>query len=163
MGKLMSECWAHNPASRLTALRVKKTLAKMLESQDIKLWQRVKRDTLISRDMSLPLARRHLRRPIEEREKNKDCEWWAQGNWLGRWAMAIMVSRKPEKWEAKDLLHQGRSVTSASVQVLRLCFLWKLFSGPDCAGGQTERRERTKIPLFSYKQRKLLFCPSKAI
>ncbi|KAM3874032.1 bone morphogenetic protein receptor, type IBb [Diretmus argenteus] len=37
MGKLMSECWAHNPASRLSALRVKKTLAKMLESQDIKL------------------------------------------------------------------------------------------------------------------------------
>ncbi|XP_037114946.1 bone morphogenetic protein receptor type-1B isoform X1 [Syngnathus acus] len=37
MGKLMSECWAHNPASRLTALRVKKTLAKMSESQDIKL------------------------------------------------------------------------------------------------------------------------------
>uniref|UniRef100_A0A3Q1APA6 Serine/threonine-protein kinase receptor n=1 Tax=Amphiprion ocellaris TaxID=80972 RepID=A0A3Q1APA6_AMPOC len=37
MGKLMSECWAHNPACRLTALRVKKTLAKMLESQDIKL------------------------------------------------------------------------------------------------------------------------------
>ncbi|KAK7895217.1 hypothetical protein WMY93_020542 [Mugilogobius chulae] len=36
-GKLMSECWAHNPASRLTALRVKKTLAKMLETQDIKL------------------------------------------------------------------------------------------------------------------------------
>uniref|UniRef100_A0A8C4RLG8 Serine/threonine-protein kinase receptor n=2 Tax=Erpetoichthys calabaricus TaxID=27687 RepID=A0A8C4RLG8_ERPCA len=37
MGKLMAECWAHNPASRLTALRVKKTLAKMSESQDIKL------------------------------------------------------------------------------------------------------------------------------
>ncbi|XP_039856178.1 bone morphogenetic protein receptor, type IBb [Simochromis diagramma] len=37
MGKLMSECWAHNPTCRLTALRVKKTLAKMLESQDIKL------------------------------------------------------------------------------------------------------------------------------
>lgn len=37
MAKLMSECWAHSPASRLTALRVKKTLAKMLESQDIKL------------------------------------------------------------------------------------------------------------------------------
>uniref|UniRef100_A0A8C9L9A1 receptor protein serine/threonine kinase n=1 Tax=Pavo cristatus TaxID=9049 RepID=A0A8C9L9A1_PAVCR len=37
MGKLMMECWAHNPASRLTALRVKKTLAKMSESQDIKL------------------------------------------------------------------------------------------------------------------------------
>nr|XP_015195909.1 PREDICTED: bone morphogenetic protein receptor type-1B isoform X1 [Lepisosteus oculatus]XP_015195910.1 PREDICTED: bone morphogenetic protein receptor type-1B isoform X1 [Lepisosteus oculatus]XP_015195911.1 PREDICTED: bone morphogenetic protein receptor type-1B isoform X1 [Lepisosteus oculatus]XP_015195912.1 PREDICTED: bone morphogenetic protein receptor type-1B isoform X1 [Lepisosteus oculatus]XP_015195913.1 PREDICTED: bone morphogenetic protein receptor type-1B isoform X1 [Lepisosteus ocula len=37
MGKLMSECWAQNPASRLTALRVKKTLAKMSESQDIKL------------------------------------------------------------------------------------------------------------------------------
>ena len=38
MGKLMTECWAHNPGSRLTALRVKKTLAKMSESQDIKLW-----------------------------------------------------------------------------------------------------------------------------
>ncbi|KAL2087724.1 hypothetical protein ACEWY4_016552 [Coilia grayii] len=37
MGKLMMESWAHNPASRLTALRVKKTLAKMSESQDIKL------------------------------------------------------------------------------------------------------------------------------
>ncbi|KAI3361790.1 hypothetical protein L3Q82_002131 [Scortum barcoo] len=37
MGKLMSECWAQNPACRLSALRVKKTLAKMLESQDIKL------------------------------------------------------------------------------------------------------------------------------
>uniref|UniRef100_A0A8C9VS19 Serine/threonine-protein kinase receptor n=1 Tax=Scleropages formosus TaxID=113540 RepID=A0A8C9VS19_SCLFO len=37
MGKLMSECWAHSPASRLTALRVKKTLAKMSECQDIKL------------------------------------------------------------------------------------------------------------------------------
>ncbi|TNM89676.1 hypothetical protein fugu_003910 [Takifugu bimaculatus] len=37
MGKLMTECWAHNPGSRLTALRVKKTLAKMSESQDIKL------------------------------------------------------------------------------------------------------------------------------
>lgn len=38
MGKLMTECWSHSPASRLTALRVKKTLAKMSESQDIKLW-----------------------------------------------------------------------------------------------------------------------------
>ncbi|KAM4532204.1 bone morphogenetic protein receptor type-1B-like [Fundulus diaphanus] len=37
MGKLMSECWAHNPASRLTALRVKKTLARLLETQDIKM------------------------------------------------------------------------------------------------------------------------------
>ena len=37
VGKLMTECWAQNPASRLTALRVKKTLAKMSESQDIKL------------------------------------------------------------------------------------------------------------------------------
>ncbi|XP_077417286.1 bone morphogenetic protein receptor type-1B-like isoform X2 [Vanacampus margaritifer] len=37
MGKLMSECWAQNPACRVTALRVKKTLAKMSESQDIKL------------------------------------------------------------------------------------------------------------------------------
>uniref|UniRef100_A0A8C6TYP3 Serine/threonine-protein kinase receptor n=2 Tax=Neogobius melanostomus TaxID=47308 RepID=A0A8C6TYP3_9GOBI len=36
MGKLMTECWFHNPVSRLTALRVKKTLAKMSESQDIK-------------------------------------------------------------------------------------------------------------------------------
>ncbi|XP_028317936.1 bone morphogenetic protein receptor, type IBb [Gouania willdenowi] len=37
MGKVMSECWAHSPECRLTALRVKKTLAKTLESQDIKL------------------------------------------------------------------------------------------------------------------------------
>ncbi|XP_049594030.1 bone morphogenetic protein receptor, type IBb isoform X2 [Syngnathus scovelli] len=36
MTKVMSECWSHKPASRLTALRVKKTLGRMLESQDIK-------------------------------------------------------------------------------------------------------------------------------
>ncbi|XP_061554495.1 bone morphogenetic protein receptor, type IBb [Phycodurus eques] len=36
MAKLMSACWSHKPGSRLTALRVKKTLARMLESQDIK-------------------------------------------------------------------------------------------------------------------------------
>ncbi|XP_050777937.1 bone morphogenetic protein receptor type-1B-like isoform X1 [Gopherus flavomarginatus] len=35
MEKLMTECWAHDPASRLTALQVKKTLAKMMESRDI--------------------------------------------------------------------------------------------------------------------------------
>ncbi|XP_053548023.1 bone morphogenetic protein receptor type-1A isoform X2 [Bombina bombina] len=35
--KLMAECWAPNPASRLTALRIKKTLAKMVESQDVKI------------------------------------------------------------------------------------------------------------------------------
>ncbi|KAL7990306.1 hypothetical protein Chor_013736 [Crotalus horridus] len=35
--KLMCECWAHNPASRLTALRIKKTLGKMVESQDVKI------------------------------------------------------------------------------------------------------------------------------
>ncbi|XP_078005225.1 bone morphogenetic protein receptor type-1B-like [Phascolarctos cinereus] len=34
MGRLMIECWAHKPSCRLTALRVKKTLAKMSESQD---------------------------------------------------------------------------------------------------------------------------------
>ncbi|KAM9111454.1 bone morphogenetic protein receptor type-1B-like [Pangshura tecta] len=32
MEKLMTECWAHNPTSRVTALYVKKTLAKMSES-----------------------------------------------------------------------------------------------------------------------------------
>uniref|UniRef100_A0A4W4EHM7 receptor protein serine/threonine kinase n=1 Tax=Electrophorus electricus TaxID=8005 RepID=A0A4W4EHM7_ELEEL len=37
MLKLMSECWAPNPASRLTILRIKKTLAKMVEAQDIKI------------------------------------------------------------------------------------------------------------------------------
>ncbi|XP_018428577.1 PREDICTED: bone morphogenetic protein receptor type-1A [Nanorana parkeri] len=35
--KLMAECWAQNPASRLTALRIKKTLAKMVEAQDVKI------------------------------------------------------------------------------------------------------------------------------
>ncbi|KAG9261642.1 bone morphogenetic protein receptor type-1B-like [Astyanax mexicanus] len=37
MGKLMAECWAPSPASRLTALRVKKTLVKISQSHDIKL------------------------------------------------------------------------------------------------------------------------------
>ena len=29
MAKVMSECWLHQPAARLTALRVKKTLGKI--------------------------------------------------------------------------------------------------------------------------------------
>lgn len=31
MTKVMAECWSANPAARLTALRVKKTLAKLEE------------------------------------------------------------------------------------------------------------------------------------
>ena len=31
VSRIMSECWHHTPAARLTALRVKKTLAKMLK------------------------------------------------------------------------------------------------------------------------------------
>ena len=34
VSKLMCECWYQNPAARLTMLRVKKTLAKMIESQE---------------------------------------------------------------------------------------------------------------------------------
>ena len=33
IAKLMRECWYHNPAARLTMLRIKKTLAKMIEAQ----------------------------------------------------------------------------------------------------------------------------------
>ncbi|XP_078578590.1 bone morphogenetic protein receptor type-1B-like isoform X1 [Branchiostoma floridae x Branchiostoma japonicum] len=36
MAKLMSECWAHNPNARLTALRVKKTISKMMVEAQIK-------------------------------------------------------------------------------------------------------------------------------
>ncbi|KAK6170012.1 hypothetical protein SNE40_018507 [Patella caerulea] len=34
MSKVMAECWTHNPAARLTALRVKKTLGKMNDNSD---------------------------------------------------------------------------------------------------------------------------------
>ena len=36
VSKLMKECWYHNAAARLTALRVKKTLTNMTHSEDIK-------------------------------------------------------------------------------------------------------------------------------
>lgn len=54
----MTECWAHNPASRLTALRVKKTLTKMSESQDIKLWMGTARcvSTLAERALTIILS-----------------------------------------------------------------------------------------------------------
>ncbi|CAH1793817.1 unnamed protein product [Owenia fusiformis] len=35
MTKLMTECWHHTPAARLTALRVKKTLFKMIENYEL--------------------------------------------------------------------------------------------------------------------------------
>lgn len=37
MAKLMRECWYQNGAARLTALRIKKTIASMVEKEDIKL------------------------------------------------------------------------------------------------------------------------------
>ena len=37
MAKLMKECWYHNSAARLTALRIKKTLANMVGLEDIKI------------------------------------------------------------------------------------------------------------------------------
>ncbi|CAH1788582.1 unnamed protein product [Owenia fusiformis] len=36
MGKVMKECWFHNGAARLTALRVKKTLSSLGESMNLK-------------------------------------------------------------------------------------------------------------------------------
>lgn len=36
MSKVMKECWYHNAAARLTALRIKKTLANLGASEDIK-------------------------------------------------------------------------------------------------------------------------------
>ncbi len=35
MARIMSECWHHNPAARLTSLRVKKTLTKLYENQEL--------------------------------------------------------------------------------------------------------------------------------
>jgi len=37
MSKLMKECWYQNGAARLTALRIKKTLAGMVGLEDIKI------------------------------------------------------------------------------------------------------------------------------
>lgn len=37
MAKLMKECWYHNGAARLTALRIKKTLAQLAQQEDLKL------------------------------------------------------------------------------------------------------------------------------
>ncbi|MPC86558.1 TGF-beta receptor type-1 [Portunus trituberculatus] len=36
MSKLMKECWYHNPAARLPALRIKKTLANLGAHDDLK-------------------------------------------------------------------------------------------------------------------------------
>ena len=36
MSKLMKECWYHNGAARLTALRIKKSLANIMMEEDIK-------------------------------------------------------------------------------------------------------------------------------
>ncbi|NP_001158366.1 bone morphogenetic protein receptor 1 precursor [Saccoglossus kowalevskii] len=36
MSKVMQECWNHNPAARLTALRVKKTLGRMKDEDEVK-------------------------------------------------------------------------------------------------------------------------------
>ncbi|XP_013382711.1 TGF-beta receptor type-1 [Lingula anatina] len=37
ISKVMKECWYHNPAARLTALRIKKTLASLAGQEDLKL------------------------------------------------------------------------------------------------------------------------------
>lgn len=75
MVKLMSECWFHNPACRLTSLRVKKDLAKLLETQDIKLWQRVWRDVVITQRLFTATGTGLLIWPAEE-----GTEWTEKGN-----------------------------------------------------------------------------------
>lgn len=37
MGKIMRECWYANGAARLTALRIKKTLAQLSVEEDVKI------------------------------------------------------------------------------------------------------------------------------
>jgi hypothetical protein len=37
MSKVMKECWYQNAASRLTALRIKKTLANLGAAEDLKI------------------------------------------------------------------------------------------------------------------------------
>lgn len=37
MSKIMKECWYHNAAARLTALRVKKTIANLEAQEDLKM------------------------------------------------------------------------------------------------------------------------------
>lgn len=144
----------------------------MLESQDIKLWQGVETDAVISRDLSPPLARRHLRRPIGEREKKRDCEWWDKRNWQGGWAMEIMVGGEPEKWEARRFITPGgggggtRSALpdvwgrGGSYRALRLCFLWKLNA---CRVQSVTAEERTRIPRIGCEQRKLPARPQQSL
>ncbi len=37
MSKIMKECWYHNAAARLTALRIKKTIANLEAQEDLKM------------------------------------------------------------------------------------------------------------------------------
>lgn len=37
MARIMKECWYHNAAARLTALRIKKTLGSLNSQSDVKL------------------------------------------------------------------------------------------------------------------------------
>lgn len=41
MSKIMKECWYHNAAARLTALRIKKTIANLGAQEDLKMWKNV--------------------------------------------------------------------------------------------------------------------------
>lgn len=75
--------------------------------------------------------------------------------------MELMVSRKPEKGEAKDVLHGGRSVFGPSAQVV--LSVKAVFWVQTALVGSKKGRRGLKIPLISYKQRNLLFCPPKAI
>lgn len=142
MGKLMSECWAHNPASRLTALRVKKTLAKLLESQDIKLWHK--------HEAPSSEGTYHYRwhSPAqhwltERREKGRDWEQWDKE--LTSRTSEIMVGGTADKWEGKDLWHQGWCGICFQV-VLSVKAEWLL--APECLSAQAGRdcsEERTLI------------------
>lgn len=43
MSRLMRECWYHNPAARLTTLRIKKSLDNLAKAEDMKFWFVIKR------------------------------------------------------------------------------------------------------------------------
>lgn len=136
----------------------------MLESQDIKLWQTVETETLISRDVSLPLTL------ADRRKGGKKMRLWM----MGQKKVTGRMSERDNGRQGSRKMRGERFITppvvwatSASDQTLRLCFLWKL---NDCRGpgplededwNPSQRREEEAPALPSQQNSVQIFALSR--
>lgn len=111
MSRLMRECWYHNPAARLTTLRIKKSLDNLAKAEDMKFWFVIKRCSKQSKLMNY--------HPFLFRSVHVEHVWMM-------WAFRIFLFARTVDRQA-FVIYQCLAVPVQRVWEFRLCMYRMLF------------------------------------